>query len=80
MKKIQPRLLLLGQTEISVVKIHGTTIHSVLGIKPNAKFIGLSDKIKANLRNKFSEVKRTTIGKISVVSSDLFSKIHARLN
>ena len=49
-------VLLLVPTDISAVNI-GTTIHSVLGIKPGVKLLGLSDKMKASLRNKLSEVK-----------------------
>lgn len=73
-------VLLLGPIEISVVKVHGAATHAALGIKPNTKFIGLSDKIKANLKNKLSETKRIIIYKMSMFSSDLFSKIYGRLN
>ena len=61
------RTLLLGPTGILAVNIGGTTIHSALGIKPGIKLIALSDKAKAILPNKFSEVKMLIIDKISVV-------------
>ena len=44
----------MGPTGISTVNIGGTTIHSGLGIKPGVKLLGLSDKMKASLRNKLS--------------------------
>ena len=50
----KPRVLLLGPTGTSAVNICGTTIHSGLGIKPGVKLLGLSDKMKARLRNKLS--------------------------
>ena len=53
----KPRVLSLGPTEISAVNIGGTTIHSGLGIKPRIKLLGLNDKSKAALRNRFSKVK-----------------------
>ena len=75
----KPRVLLLGPTDISVVNIGGKTIHSGLGIKPGVKLLGLSHKMKASLRNKLSEVKMVIIDEFSLVSSDLFFKINARL-
>ena len=75
----KPRVLLLGPIGISAVNIGGTTIHSGLGIKPGGKLLGLSDKIKASLRNKLSEVKMVVTDKFSMVSSDIFFKINARL-
>ena len=75
----KPCVVLLGPTGISTVNIGGTTIHSGLGIKPGVKLLGLSDKMKASLRNKLSEVKMVIIDEFSMVSSDLFFKINARL-
>ena len=69
----------MGPTGISAVNIGGTTIHSGLGIKPGAKLLGLSDKMKASLRNKLAEVKMVTIDEFPMISSDLFFKINARL-
>ena len=39
----------------------------------------MSDKHKSCLRNKLSDVRLIIIDEISMVSSDLFYKIHARL-
>ena len=75
----KPRVLLLGSTCIFAVDIGGTTIHSGLGIKPGAKFLDLRDKMKASLRNELSEVKMVIIDEFSMVSSDLFFQINARL-
>ena len=75
----KPCVLLLGPTGISAVNIGETTIHSGLGIKPGVKVLGLSDKMKASLRNKLSEVKMVIIDEFLMVSSDLFFKINARL-
>ena len=69
----------MGPTGISAVNIGGTTIHSGLGIKPGVKLLGLSDKMKASLRNKLAEVKMVTIDEFPMISSDLFFKINARL-
>ena len=66
----KPRVLLLGPIGISAINIGGTTIHSGLGI---------SDNMKACLRNKLSEVKMVIINEISMVSSDLFFQINAQL-
>ena len=75
----KPRVLLLGSTSISAVNIGGTKIHSGVGIKPGVKLLGLSDKMKASLRNKLSEIKMVIIDKFSMVSSDLFFKINVWL-
>ena len=53
-------------------------IHSALGIKPGAKLSGLSDKAKASLRNKLLQAKLLMIDEVSMVSSDLSTKIDAR--
>ena len=79
-KTEKPRVLLLGPTSISAVNVVETTIHSALGIKSGAKLSGLSDKTKSSLRNKLSEVKPRMIDIISMVSSDLWIKIDARLS
>ena len=72
-------VLLLGPTGILAVNIGGTTIHSALGIKRGIKLMALSDKAKATLRNKLSQVEMLIIDKISMVSRDLFYKTHARI-
>ena len=68
----KPCVLLLQVTRISAVNIGGTTIHSALGIKPEAKLIGLSDKANATSRNKLLELKPVMIDKI-------WTRIDARL-
>ena len=75
----KPRALLLGPTGISAVNMGGTTIHSGLGIKPGPKLLGFSDKMKASLRNRLSEVRLVLIGELSMVSSDIFNQVYARL-
>ena len=75
----KPCVLFLGPTGKSAVDVAGTTIHSGLGIKPGAKLLGLSEKMKTSLRNKLSEVKMVIIDEFSMVSSDLCFKINARL-
>ena len=75
----KPRVLLLGPTEISAVNIGWRTIHSGLGIKPGTKLYGLSDKSKAALRNRLSEVKLIVICALSMLSSDLWTDIDSRL-
>ena len=69
----------MGPTGISAVNIGGATIHSGLGIKPGLKLLGFSDKMKASLRNRLYEVRMILIDKLSMVSSDLFYQVHARL-
>ena len=65
----KPRVLVLGPTGISAVNIGGTTIHSGLGMKPGVKLLGSSDKMKASLRKKLSEVKMLIIDEFSMVLS-----------
>ena len=50
-------------------------MHSALGIKPGAKINGLGDEAKASLERKLSEVNLLMIGKISMVSSDLWTEV-----
>ena len=69
----------MGLTGILAVNVGGTTIHSGLGINPGPKLLDLSDKMKASLRNSLSEVRMVLIDELSMVSSDLFYQIHARL-
>ena len=73
------RVLLLGPTGISAVNIYGTTIHSGLGITSHGKYNKLGQKQKAYLRNKLNELKVIIIDKISMISSELFYKVHLRL-
>ena len=68
----KPSILLLEPTSISAVNIGGTAIHSGLGVKPGVKLPMLSDKMKACLRNKLSEVKMAIIERLSMISSDPF--------
>ena len=70
--------LLLDPADISAVNIGGTTIHSGLGIKPELKLLGLSNKMKTSLRRKLSGVKICVIDEISMFLSDLCFKINAR--
>ena len=74
----KPCALLLDPADISAVNIGGTTIHSGLGIKPELKLLGLSNKMKTSLRRKLSGVKICVIDEISMFLSDLCFKINAR--
>ena len=47
----KPTVLLLGPTGISAVNIDGTTIYSVLLVKPGTKLLVLNDKSKVALTN-----------------------------
>ena len=70
------RVLLLEPTGISAVNNH----HSFWSWnQTGTKLLFLSDKSKATLRNKFSEIKFLTIAKLSIVSSDLWTDIDATL-
>ena len=69
----------MGPTGIYIVNIGGTTIHSGLDIKPGVKLLGLSDKMKASLRNKLSGLTMVIIDEFAMVSSDFFFKINAWL-
>ena len=64
--------MVLGSSPVAV-------IFSGLGIKPGVRLLGLNDKSKAALRNKFSEVKFLIIDELSLVSSDLWVDINSRL-
>ena len=75
----KPIVLLPGPAGIPVVNVGGTTIHSALAIKPGAKLLGLSDKLKTSSKNQLSEVKLVMINDISMLFSDLWTDIDARL-
>ena len=77
----RPRVLLLAPTGVAAVNIDGTTVHSGLGIhgKVYTPFTPLSDKMRASLRNKLSEVVAIIIDEISMVSNKLFKDVHLRL-
>ena len=74
----KPRVLLLAPTGVAAVNIDGTTIHSGLSIYGKV-YTPLSDKMRASLRNKLSEVAAIIIDEISMVSDKLFKDIHLRL-
>ena len=69
----------MGPTGIYTVNIGGATVHCDLAIKPGVKLLCLSNKMKASLRNKLSEVKMALIAELPMVSSDLFFKLNAWL-
>ena len=71
----KPRVLLLGPTGISAVNIGGITIHSALGIKPGIKLMVLSNKAKAILWNKLSEVKMLIIDENQWFQEICFTKL-----
>ena len=73
------RVLLLGSTGISTVNINGSTNHSGVGITSHGKYNKLGHKQKVYLRNKLSELKVTSIYKISMASNQLFYQVHSRL-
>lgn len=70
---------MLRPTGISDVNVGGITIHSALGIKLGIKLMALSDKAKAILQSKLSEVKMFVLDKVLMVSRDLFFKTHANI-
>ena len=71
---------MLALTGIPAISINGTTIHSGLNIPCRGKLILLSDKNRAELRNKYSNVQIVIIDEISMVSGKLLYQIHKRLN
>ena len=62
---------MLAPTGVAAVNINGTTIHSGLGIRVKL-YAALSDKMRASLRNKLSEITAVIIDEISMVSDKLF--------
>ena len=52
---------------------------SGFGIKPGMKLLGLNDRSKATLRNRFSQVKFLIIDELSIRSSGLWTDIDSRL-
>ena len=74
----KPRILLLAPTGVAAVNIDGTTIHSGLGIH-GKQYTPLSDRMRASLRNKYSEISAIIIDEISMVSDKLLKDIHLRL-
>ena len=71
---------MLALTGIPAISINGTTIHSGLNIPCRGKLILLSDKNRAELRNKYSNVQIVIIDEISMVSGKLLYQFHKRLN
>ena len=71
----KPRVLLLAPTGVAAVNINGTTIHSGLGIRGKL-YAPLSDKMRASLRNKLSEIAAVIIDEISMVSDKLLKDVH----
>lgn len=59
--------------------IDGTTIQSALGIEPDVKLLGLSDKAKASLKNKLSKIKQVMIDEILMVSRIEVSMMVSRI-
>ena len=71
---------MLAPTGVAAISINGTTIHSGVSIPCCGKLMSLSDKNRAELRNKYSDVQIVIIDEISMVSSKLLYQIHKRLN
>ena len=69
---------MLAPTGVAAVNINGTTIHSGLGIRVKL-YAPLSDKMRASLRNKLSEITAVIIDEISMVSDKLLKDVHLRL-
>ena len=74
----KPRVLLLASTGVAAENINGTTIHSGLGIHGKIYAL-LSDKSRASLRNKLSEIAAAIIDEISMVSDKLLKDVHSPL-
>ena len=76
----KPRILILAPTEMAVINVDETTIHTSLGINVEHKLYLLNDRQRGILRNNLSEIKFFIIDEISMVSSVLFYQVHQRLN
>ena len=74
---------MLAPTGVAAVNIDGVTVHSALSISPDRNFgkclPRLSDKMRGQLRNKYSELSVIIIDEISMVSNKLLLHIHQRL-
>ena len=78
----KPKVLLIAPTGVAAVNIDGTTIHTALGLpckKCGINLPRLSDKRRAALRNKLSEVSAVIIDEISMVSNYQLFHTHLRL-
>ena len=77
------RVLMLAPTGVSAVNVDGVTIHSALSISPDRNFgkclPKLSDKMRCQLQNKYSELSVIIIDEISMVSNKLLLQMHQRL-
>lgn len=69
----KPRVLLLASGVVAAININRTTIHSGLGKNVRSKLYLLSERQRAPLRSKLSEVRLIIIDIISMVSSVRFS-------
>ena len=73
------RVLLLAPTGVAAINISGITVHSGLNIPYHSKILSLSNKIRALVRKKYSEVQLIIIDKISMVPNKLLFYVHQRL-
>ena len=76
------QVMLIAPTGVAAVNIHGSTVHSELGI-PVGRYgrclPKLSDKMRSSLRNRLSELRVIVIDEISMVSNLLLLYINQRL-
>ena len=74
--------MLIAPTGVAAVNIHGSTVHSELGV-PVGRYgrclPKLSDKMRSSLRNRLSELFVIVIDEISMVSNLLLLYINQRL-
>ena len=76
------QVMLFAPTGVAAVNIHGSTVHSELGIpvgRYGKSIPKLSDKKRSSLRNKLSELRVIVIDEISMVSNLLLLHINQRL-
>ena len=73
-------VLLFGPIGTSATNVGGAITHSGFGIKSGSKLLRLTEKSKAALRNKLSELKFLITEEICMVSRDLWTEdINSRL-
>ena len=72
-------VLLFGPIGTSATNVGGAITHSGFGIKSGSKLLRLTEKSKAALRNKLSELKFLITEEICMVSRDLWTDINSRL-
>ena len=74
-----PYVVLTSFTGAASANINGQTLHSLFGFKFGTTFLSMSEKMRADKRILFQNLKFVIVDEISMVSADLFYNLDLRL-